>query len=81
MDFYSYTSLGPWTVNNEVNRPAVKARRKNKLLTEKVIQSKDSEKLKDSGIESIDKDTGCGTGDTCCGKCTKETPSKLEDHK
>ncbi|XP_031561896.1 2-(3-amino-3-carboxypropyl)histidine synthase subunit 1-like [Actinia tenebrosa] len=78
MDFYSYSSLGPWTVNNEINRPAVKARRKNKLLTEKVIESKD---LKESGIESIDKDIGCGTGDTCCGKCTKEAPSKPEDSK
>ena len=81
MDFYSYSSLGAWTVNNEANRPAVKARRKNKTVTEKTTHNQTTaEKLKDPCIESIEKDPGCGTGDTCCGKCTKET-SQLEDSK
>ncbi|EDO35280.1 predicted protein [Nematostella vectensis] len=66
MDFYAYSSLGGWTPNNESNRPTPANRRKKNLHTEVIIDN-----VSDS--KPVIKESECGSGETCCGKCTKET--------
>ena len=70
MDFYANTSLGSWTVNNEVNRQATVSRRRKHLQTEKLTSEE-----KEANVESKD-DCGGERGD-CCGKCHQENSQKL----
>ena len=70
MDFYANASLGPWTVNNENNRPVSMSRRKKNFHTEKISSGSIN-----SNMESKD---GCeGQSTECCGKCHQENLHKL----
>lgn len=70
MDFYSYNSLGPWTVNNQVNRPAAATRRRAK-----------ANKVSKNDVKSQSIEEGCGSGNTCCGKCNKEDTDNIDKEK
>ena len=71
MDFYANDSLGPWTVNNELNRQVPVRRRKKDIKTEKLS----SETIVESNVES--KDSCGGESTECCGKCHQENVQKL----
>jgi len=73
MDFYANASLGPWTVNNELNRHVPVSRRRKNLKTEK---------LSSDNIGSIARsDDSCGGQSTeCCGKCHQENEQKLKNN-
>lgn len=65
MDFYSNTSLGSWTVNNELNRNVPVSRRRNKVKTEKL-------RPKNTGSKVESKDSCEGQRTERCGKCHPE---------
>jgi len=73
MDFYANASLGPWTVNNELNRHVPVSRRRKNLKTEK---------LSSDNIGSTAKsDDSCGgQSRECCGKCHQENVQKLKNN-
>ena len=72
MDFYANTSLGPWTVKNELNRQGPVARSRKNVNTEKSLLSDKTQV--GSNVESLEI---CGGQRTeCCGKCHKENEIK-----
>lgn len=75
MDFYANTSLGPWTVKNELNRQGPVARSRKNVNTEKSLLSDKTQV--GSNVESLEI---CGGQRTeCCGKCHKENERAAVD--
>ena len=69
MDFYANSSLGPWTVNNEANRP-VALNKKKKVQTQKVLPGTHLNKDEQDELSDKRKQEICGLpGGECCGDC------------
>ena len=80
MDFYANSSLGPWTVNNEQNRPAAVTRRRKNIHvhTEKLppeMTALENLALKSNPETRKDCD---GQNTECCGKCHQDALKQSE---